>query len=233
MDSNLLYSFIIQTLAIITGAFFGGEIIKSIYSPKVKVKAKNLNLREDKSGFFVSLNIINIGRSVASDCICHLLFDKDIDKDTLLEREDAMADECLPSYKEENNNFLIPRDQLTSPSSFRQPLQVQLCWTHHGNPCNINVNPGVTASIDICRFQLTENFQWYVLFPTERGWRRILFRMKIKPGTVLKGKLFICPSNDFPKILTFTLYLHQNKPKLLIGDKWMSKFKKINILKNS
>jgi hypothetical protein len=124
MDINLLYNFIIQTLAIITGAFFGGEIIKRIYSPKVKVKAKNLNLREDKSGFFVSLNIINIGKSVASNCICHLLFDEEINKNTLLERENALADECLPSYKSESNNFLVPRDQLTSPSSFRQPLQV-------------------------------------------------------------------------------------------------------------
>jgi hypothetical protein len=97
----------------------------------------------------------------------------------------------------------------------------------------MNVNPGVTASIDICRFQVTEDNQWYVLFPTERGWRRILFRMKVESNTVLKGKLLICPSNDFPKILTFTLYLYQNKPKLLIGDKWMSKLKKIAILRNS
>lgn len=233
MDITFLYQFIIQTLAIITGAFFGGEIIKKIYSPKVKVKAKNLNLREDKSGFFVSLNIINIGRTVASNCICHLLLDEEINKNTLLEREDAMVEEYLPSYKEETNNFLIPRDQLTTPSSFRQPSQMQLCWTHHGNPCEININPGVTASVDICRFQLTENNEWYMILPTERGWRRVLLRMKVESQTIFKGKLIISPSNDFPKILFFTMYIHNNKPFLLIRDRWISRFNRIKILKNT
>lgn len=233
MDSHYIFQFLIQTLAIITGAFFGGEIIKKIYSPKVKVKAKNLNLREDKSGFFISLNIINIGRTAASDSVCHLLFDKEINKDVLLEREDAMADECLPSYKEEMNNFLTPRDQLTGPSSFRQLSQVQLCWTHHGNPCEININPGVTASVDICRFQMTDDKQWYVMFPTERGWRRILFRMRVDDKTIFRGKLIVCPSNDFPKILFFTMYLHEERPILLVRDKWLSRFNRAKILRNA
>lgn len=232
MDIELLYDFIIRITTIVVGAFLGGEIIKKIYSPKVKVKAKNTSLREDKSGFFVSLNIVNIGRTVATSCVSYLLFDNEFDKNSLLEREEAMADECLPSYSDENNNFLIPRNQLTRPSSYRQPTRARLCWSNHGNPHELDINPGVITSINVCRFQSDNEGGWYIMFPTERGWRRILLRMKVNDESIFEGKIVICPSNNSPKILFFEMKFQNNKPTLIIKDKCLTRYGRNKMLLN-
>lgn len=232
MDICLLYDFLIQTTTLIIGAFVGGEIIKHIYSPQVQVKAKKTNLRKDVSGFFVSLNIVNIGRTVANNCVSYILFDNEFDINTLLEREDAMADECLPSYKDEKNNFQIPRNQLTRPSSFKRPSQARLCWSNLGNPHELDINPGVITSIDICRFQSDNKGGWYVMFPTERGWRKILLRMKVDGNSLIAGKIVICPSNDSPKILFFTMKFQNNEPSLIIKDKYLTRQMRNKILLN-
>jgi len=232
MTTELFWNFIIQTLAILTGAIIGGEIIKRIYSPRVCVKAKKPNELFDGSGCFVSLNIINVGRTVATDCVCYLVIDDGWDKSLLMEREEAVLDENLPTYKEEENDFLFPRDQLITPTKLRELKNIQLCWTHHGNPCVMSINPGVTTSVDICRFQ-RDGDNWYVLFPTEKGWRRIAFRIRFDRKMILKGKLLICPSNDFAKVLDIKLYLCHDKPTLLVTERFMTRWKRSRLLKNN
>lgn len=220
--------FIFPTLSLIIATLIGGEIVKRLYSPNVNVKAKNISHLRDNGGFFISLNIVNLGRTVANDCICYLMINSFIDKEDIMEEHEACTDEHLPTYRDEKLDFTTPRQQLTTPAKFRKPEQVQLCWAHHGNPCVMNINPGVTKLLDICRAQYIENNQWYIIFPSEKGWRRILIRMRYKN---INGKIFICPSNDYPKILDFSFIFENNEPTLKIYDKYLNKIRRRKILK--
>ena len=111
----------------------------------------------------------------------------------------------------ENLSLTIPRSQLIGPQKYRSLEQIHFCWTHHGNPYSKDINPGITAALDVCRIQW-ENDKHYIIFPTERGWRKVHFRVNYAP---IEGSLFICPANAYPNIFHIKIYMDdQETPQL-------------------
>lgn len=192
---NIIYDVIPLVLSTIIGTY----IVRRAFVPKVNIKTKKEHILVDSGGCFLSLNIINTGANMAQQCCCYLILETEIRKEDILNPNEAALDEHLPRYKSESILFEQPRNVLITREKMRDVQQVQLCWTHHGNPYYKDLNPGVTSQVDICRFQKYENddTKYYILFPTESGWRRVHFRCKYK---LIKGILYICPANSYPNI---------------------------------
>lgn len=209
----------------VTGAFLGGAVIKWIYQPRVKVKLKRINNLIDKNGEFISFNVVNLGSSCAMKCISYITIDPESEENLkVVSYSDASINENLPEYSLESKNLDNPRRQLTDIYKKRAIEQIQLCWTHHGNPFELDINPGVTRSIDICRFQITTAIpdqEPYWIFPTEDGWRVVQVRVRSK---IIKGKIFICPSNSYPLIADFVLKEVQGRAYLELSRKLRYKF---------
>lgn len=202
---------IIPIIYLSISTFVGAVIVRKVFMPCVEIKAKKKHILKDKTGFFVSINIVNIGHKVANNTICYLLLDKEFAKNDLIEESDASLDEELPRYLEENLSLTIPRSQLIGPQKYRSLEQIHFCWTHHGNPYSKDINPGITAALDVCRIQW-ENDKHYIIFPTERGWRKVHFRVNYAP---IEGRLFICPANAYPNIFHIKIYMDdQETPQL-------------------
>ena len=163
-----------------------------------------MNLLETKGGYFWSIFVMNTGRTVASNCAGVINLNK-LSKKDLMEEYEAVPDEMLPRYKEEGIDLDYPRNQLTTPTKYREIKNSILCWSHHGNPFEVNINPGMTRSLDICRVQFNETTQsWYLVFPSEKGWRKVRIRVKAKE---MIGRILLCPANEFPTILDFKIVL--------------------------
>lgn len=194
-----LIEFPFNTIPLIISMFVGTWIVRKSFLPKVDINTKKAHVLQDEDGCFLSLNLINIGPNVAQNCCAYIILNDKIDCDSFLNPEEAATNEHLPSYFEEKNNLQIPRNTLITREKRRDVQQIQLCWTHHGNPYQKDLNPGVQTQIDICRYQYYPNdhSHHYMIFPTEKGWRRIHFRLKYK---WLTGKLYICPANSYPNI---------------------------------
>ncbi len=203
-----LINIIYDTIPLVLSTIIGTYIVRRAFVPKVNIKTKKEHILTDAGGHFLSLNIINTGLNMAQHCCCYLVLETKILDNDLLNNNDAALDEHLPRYTNESLLLEQLRSSLITKDKIRDVQQVQLCWTHHGNPYYRDLNPGVTAQIDICRFQRFENNNgYYIIFPTESGWRRIHFRAKYKE---MKGILYICPANSFPNIFSISFQLDDN-----------------------
>lgn len=196
---NIIKHIFLNATPMIVSTIVGTWIVRKSFLPKVDIKTKKEHILKDEGGYFLSLNLVNIGPNVAKNCCAYIILDNPIDSDQILDLNEAATDEHLPCYAEEKSNFEIPRNTLITREKRRDVQQVELCWTHHGNPYLKDLNPGLQTHIDICRFQYSpdKTNRHYIIFPTERGWRRIHFRLWYRP---LKGKLYICPANSYPNI---------------------------------
>lgn len=196
----------LKAMPLIISTIIGTWIVRRSFLPKVVIKTKKEHILRDDGGCFLSLNLINIGPNVAKNCCAYIILDNPVNSEQFLNTNEANTDEHLPCYVQENPNFETPRNTLITRERRRDVQQIELCWTHHGNPYHKDLNPGVQTHVDICRYQRFSNdkSQHYIIFPTERGWRRIHFRLKYQ---VLKGKLYVCPANSYPNIFDITFGL--------------------------
>ena len=221
---------IIRAIPLIISTFIGAWIVRKSFVPKVDIMTKKEHILKDSGGYFVSLNVVNVGPNVAQDCCAYIILDSRIDGENFLNPCEATANEHLPNYTDEHLNFEIPRDVLITREKQRDVQQIQLCWTHHGNPYHMNLNPGVQSQIDICRYQIYEKdpTRHYILFPTEKGWRRVHFRLQYQE---LKGKLYICPANSYPNVFDIEFSLSSGvSPKIIIKKKRMNYFTRKKLL---
>ncbi len=202
MTIDILNPIVTAITGLLIGTLLGNEASRILNKPRVSLRFKDMNQLVTKDGFFWSIFVVNTGRTVASNCIGVIDLDN-VKKEDILEQNEALPNEFLPRYLDENGDISFPRDQLTTPSKFRDVKNSVLCWSHHGNPFKIDINPGMTQSIDICRVQYHETGKfWYFIFPSEKGWRKVRVRMK---ANNISGKLSICPANDYPTILHFKI----------------------------
>lgn len=214
--ADTIFDILLRALPLIISTFVGTWIVRKAFIPKVDIKTKREHILKDKDGCFLSLNLVNIGPNVAQNCCAYIILDRAVNRDDLLNSNEADTDEHLPGYAEEKNDFEIPRNTLITRDKFRDVKQIQLCWTQHGNPYEKNLNPGVQAQIDICRYQISgeDSAQRYIIFPTERGWRRVHFRLRYQ---ALSGRLFICPANSYPNIFDISFELgYDGQPQVII-----------------
>jgi len=203
---------ILASLASLTiGTLIGTEFSRYFYRPKVIVRYKEIDPNFDDSGVYWSLQIENMGRTVALDCVATItLFD--ITKENILKNEKISIDENLPKYQNENIDLSVPREQIVTDKHFRHLRRTSLCWAKIGNPDVVNINPGISQSVDLCKFQKTK-FGGYFIFPSEAGWRRV--RTRISKNNI-KGYVLICPSNEFPTRVNIELLITENKESQLI-----------------
>ena len=223
----------INAVPIIIATFVGTWIVRKSFVPKVDIMTKTEHILKDRGGYFLSLNVVNIGPNVAQDCCAYIILDDDIDSENLLNTNEAATDEHLPNYTDEHPDFEIPRNVLITKEKQRDVQQIQLCWTHHGNPYYKKLNPGIQTQIDICRYQLYDNDpsqHYYIIFPTERGWRRVHFRLRYQK---LKGRLYICPANSYPNVFNIEFGLgSDNTPMIKIMKIRMNYFTRKKLLLN-
>lgn len=194
------------------GTLLGNEISRYLYKPRVKVKVRDVNPLITSDGYFMSIDIINIGRSVATNCMGYLSING-ISSDDIMEEHEAVTNESLPSYRDEKIDLSYPRTQMVTPLKFREIKNVSLCWAQQGNPCELNINPGMTTALDLCKVQKTGQSYWYLIFPSEKGWRKVRFRMRFREIT---GRLFLCPSNEYPTIIDFKICNVNDKPQFQV-----------------
>ncbi len=187
-------------LSLLIGTLLGGEITRYFYKPKVIIKYKDVAPLVLETGTFWSLRVENRGRTVATDCIGVLTLE-DVTPEDIINQNEADTKELLPEYRGEAIDMSFPREQIISRNYFREINRTSLCWAKLGNPDKIDVNPGVSQSIDICKHHRLGEFDYFI-FPSEEGWRRLRVRVKSKN---LKGSLYICPSNEFPTQIDFTI----------------------------
>lgn len=203
---DILNSFISAIIGLFIGTLLGNEITRYLYRPKVILKFKKMIPLHSKDGFFISIQVGNVGRTVASNCI-GIISLTDLNKDHILNSNDAVINEGLPSYRNENLSFEFPREQLIGHGKFREINSCELCWSKLGNPDEININPGSIQSLDVFRVQFDiENQYWYIILPSEKGWRKIRIRLKLV--TKITGRISVCPSNEFPTHFDFRLFLN-------------------------
>lgn len=205
--------FISALVGLFVGTLFGNELSRYLYKPRVRVRLNNVSPLKTKDGEFFSIGFINIGRSEATNCSGYISL-KDITPDMIMEPSEASLDESLPSYSYENLDISHPRSQMITPKKFRHVKHEAICWAHQGNPDQININPGSVQALDICKVQRYKDNRWYLIFPTERGWRNVRLRMEFK--TDVYGRLFLCPSNEFPTITDFKIIMQDGVPTLKI-----------------
>lgn len=221
---------VLKTVPLILSMFVGTWIVRVSFLPKVDIKTKKEHVLQDNGGCFLSLNIVNIGPNMAQKCCAYIILDTHIRNEDILNMNEISSDEHLPTYAEENNNFEIPRNTLITREKQRDVQQIQLCWTHHGNPYLKDLNPGVQAQVDICRYQRfpDDSNLYYIIFPTEKGWRRVHFRMK---NQRLIGKLYLCPANSHPNVFKIDFCLGQDgRPKVTIKKKRLNYFSRKRLL---
>ena len=198
-------------ISLVIGTLLGRELSRFLYRPRVIVRFKSLAPLHTADGYFNSIEIANLGRTVATNCIGVLtLFH--IDKEDILEQYNADPIESLPDYKESGDDLSFPRDQLLSPKFFRELRGVSLCWSRWGNPATMDINPGMTQVLDVCKFQI-KNESRYIIFPSEHGWRKVRIRIKMRE---VQGRIMVCPSNEFPTMIKFKIDMdEEGMPRLI------------------
>lgn len=197
--------FLTSLFSLTLGAIIGSEVQRIFYRPRVIVRYKDINPLHDESGIYWSLKIENYGRTVAKDCAAVVTL-HNIRVEDILSPEDIDSNESLPEYKNESIDLEIPRKQIISSKHFRPIGRASLCWSKLGNPDLIDINPGISQLLDLCKFQKSEK-GGYFIFPSEEGWRRV--RVRLFPKTY-KGHILICPANEFPVKVKFELKVNSN-----------------------
>lgn len=214
---------IIGIVGLLIGTLLGNEINRFLYRPKVIIRFKQITPLYSSDGFFLSLIVANYGRTVATNCIGNLTLNN-LKAEDIMDQKEALTEEALPKYSEEKIDLEFPRHQLISPKQFREIRNNAICWSRLGNPCEININPGMSQSLDICRAQYNNDKAfWYLVFPSELGWRKIRLRIKAKK---MSGRLLVCPENEFPTVLDFKIKLDKDGVPSFIPIKY-NKIKRI------
>jgi hypothetical protein len=186
---------------LLVGGLLGREIFRILDKPNVVIQYRKITQFRQADGVYLSVRVGNIGRSAAERCMCVLsIFD--FEPSHIIDPSLAEAHENLPEYKEENLDLDFPRYQIVQPESFHDIVSESLCWSSLGNPSVLDINPGTTQSMDICKFFKGQE-QQYFIFPTEFGWRRI--RVRVSAEQMIRGRLLVCPSNYYPTALDFEL----------------------------
>lgn len=207
---SVFSSFISLTI----GTLIGSEVTRYFYKPRVIVKYKNLAPLDDINGVYWSLQIENYGRTVAKQCVAVVTL-YDVSATDLVNTEDVDALENLPQYRNENIDIETPRKQIVSKDHFRPLTRVSLCWAKLGNPDMIDINPGISQVVDLCKFHKNGD-KSYFIFPSEDGWRRI--RVRIIPRQI-RGHILICPSNEFPTRVNFEIMVSDNGESQMTAKK--------------
>ncbi len=213
-------------LALIVGTLLGSEIMRFLYRPNVLILLKEVMPMYSDGGFFLSVLVANAGRTVAANSVGNITINYPIGD--LIDPDQYSLDaseQSLPTYRLENIKLDYPRHQLITPDKSRYIKNSSLCWSSLGNPSRVDINPGSSESLEICRVQLYEDKRtnqkfWYLIFPCEQGWRKVRCRIKLNPNVEITGKLFICPNNVFPTVRTFTIKTTsvEDRPALIIKN---------------
>jgi hypothetical protein len=185
-------------LSLVVGTLFGSELTRWLYRPNVIIRYKDIDPLYADDGVHWSIKVANLGRTVASDCKSVITI-QGLLRDDLLEAHEANPTENLPEYKDENIAF--PRPQQIGRKYFRPIVSECLAWAALGNPASISINPGLTQILDVFKVQGPDK-GGYITLPSESGWRKVRARIKARE---LSGHIFICPSNEFPTLIMFTL----------------------------
>lgn len=211
-------------ISLVVGTLLGSELTRFLYRPRVIIRYKDTSPLYTPDGVHWSIKVANMGRTVASNCK-GIIFVDGIDRDDLLGTNSANPQEILPDYKEENADLSFPRHQQIDGSSFRPLNGERLAWACLGNPQSIDINPGITELLDICKLQSYDKGN-YIIFPTEYGWRRLRARVKAKN---ISGKIMICPSNEFPTVIHFRLDLDDEDRSIFtpIKPRFLQRMKRI------
>ncbi|MET1416833.1 hypothetical protein ABVF61_31550 [Roseibium sp. HPY-6] len=197
-------------VSFLVGGFVGKEFYRYLDKPKVVIRIQHQVLFTQPDGFFVSVRIANAGRTAAQNCKGTItLFG--ITDEQIIDPQEGAVNENLHEYREENYKFENPRPQFITKGADYKPVDEPLCWADLGNPHLVDINPGTTHRLDICKyFQSADNN--YFIFPSDRGWRKLRVRIKAE---VIKGRILICPANDFPTAVYFELSVEDDgKPNL-------------------
>ncbi len=191
---EITFESILTSLASLTlGTLIGAEVTRFFYRPKVVVRYKEIEPLIDQSGVYWSVNVENYGRTTAENCTAVISL-YEVKTTDILSSSEASLDEHLPEYTNEDIDLETPRAQILKTDHFRSLKRVSLCWSHLGNPETLDISPGISRSVDICKLQQSESGN-YLIFPSEQGWREVRVRLKLRD---LEGHILVCPSNDFP-----------------------------------
>lgn len=187
------------------------------------VRYKEIEPLIDRTGIYWSVNVENYGRTTAENCTAVISL-YGVGLDDILPVGEASIDENLPKYKNENVDLETPREQILKADHFRPLKRVSLCWSSLGNPETLNISPGISRTVDICKMQKTETGS-YLIFPSEQGWRRVRVRLNMRD---LAGHILICPSNDFPTRINIKLNTKLNDHMALSASApgFFSRFKR-------
>lgn len=188
-------------ISLIIGTLLGSEVTRFLYKPRVIIRYKDVEPLHCSDGVFWSLCVENLGRTVATNCIGTITL-HGLGADEIMAPQAVAEDEQLPNYPGEPLSSSFPRDQIVRPGYYRQIKGASLCWSKLGNPDTLDINPGVTQAVDLCKFQNGG----YFIFPSEFGWRRVRVRVRSRE---IRGRIQICPSNEFPTIIDFMLTIDE------------------------
>ena len=210
-------------VSLTVGTLLGAEVTRLFYRPRVIVKYKNIDPLEDKTGVYWSIQVENYGRTVAKECSAVISL-YDISIDDLVATEDTDSNEELPEYRNENIDIETPRKQIVNKDHFRLLNRVSVCWAKLGNPDVIDINPGISQSVDLCKFHRHGPYNYFI-FPSEDGWRRVRVRIKARD---LKGHILICPTNEFPTRVDFVISIMEDGKSTFkaIKPNFLYKFKR-------
>lgn len=190
------------------GGLVGKEVYRYLDKPKVVIRIQKQVLFAQEDGYFVSVRIANAGRTAAEKCVGTITM-YGIADESIVDPTESAVNENLHEYREENYQFENPRPQFVTKGSEYPLVDEPLCWADLGNPHIVNINPGTTHRLDICKY-FNDGQNKYFIFPSDRGWRKLRVRVRADKIT---GRILICPSNDFPTAAYFELGIdHQGKP---------------------
>lgn len=187
------------------GTLLGSEITRWLYRPRVFIRYKSTAPLHASDGVHWTIKVANVGRTQAINCK-GIITIAGLEADDLVAANDAHPDEILPSYSSEKIDLEFPRSQLIDPTYFRDIDGEALAWAAMGNPPVISINPGITEMIDVFKVQ-NPDAGGYTIVPSESGWRKL--RARIRPKE-LKGKIMVCPANEFPTMIFFKLEFDEN-----------------------
>lgn len=197
-------------ISLLIGGLLGRELYRIVDKPSVTIQYRQPVVFQQSDGQFLSIRVGNVGRNAAEKCMCTLsIFGES--QSRILSPSEAEAQENLHEYKDEKLDLEYPRYQLIQPDSQRTIANDQLCWSALGNPAQVEINPGTTQAIDLCKYFNSKGKEYYI-FPSEFGWRRVRTRMQAdKP---LRCRVLVCPANDYPTPLDFELFVDSGNVRI-------------------
>ena len=189
-------------ISLLIGGLVGRELFRILDKPNVTIQYRKPITFRQEDGQFLSIRVGNIGRNAAEQCSCTLTV-FNLHPEDIVDPAKAEAFENLHEYREEKIDLEFPRYQIIQPRSERDILSDPLCWASLGNPPQVQINPGTTQTIDICKL-FRNGEKEYFIFPSESGWRRV--RIRVAATARLRCRILVCPANDYPTPLDFEIF---------------------------